>query len=158
MLHVHCRAGSTVLDSVPFYRLQGHGDQPAGAQLLGKPGISPPSPHLTSELVLVLTSLGVHLTLCRVGILIVRLPQRETTEACGHLTGLEGSPTCLAFCLCRRTLALTDAHAHTPAHAPPLQPVHVVPTALGLLRPLLHQPGVCWPLVFRLRTVPHRPL
>lgn len=41
----------------PFTDSRGHRDQPAGAQLLGKPGI-PPSPHLTSELVLVLTLLG----------------------------------------------------------------------------------------------------
>ena len=85
-----------------------------------------------------LTSLGVHLTLCRVSILIMQLPQRKTTEAWGHLTGPESSPTCVAFCLCKRILTFIDAHAHTPAHAPPLQPVHVVPTTLDLLRLLLH--------------------
>lgn len=43
----------------------------------------------------------------------------------------------MAFCLCKRTLTLIDAHAHTPAHTPPPQPVHVVPTTLDPLRLLL---------------------
>lgn len=43
----------------------------------------------------------------------------------------------MAFCLCKRTLTLIDAHAHTPSHTHPPQPVHVVPTTLDPLRLLL---------------------